>query len=188
MITFITRPEKLNAQAEALSPEILFQIIGDIRGKIIGDIGSGGGYFAMEFARRIGPLGFVHAIDVNARNLKHIDKLISRYEISNMDTLLSPVDSIPLARDSVDMFFNRNAFHHIREPEGYFRKLLPVLKPGGRIVIIDYKPGRFSLRQLLRHWSAPETIVEMMKNAGYDHVSTHNVYNDQSFNIFRKPA
>jgi len=180
-------PERLNSSARSAEPEKVFQVLGDLRGKIIGDIGSGGGYFAEQFAKRVGPLGYVYAIDVNPHYLRHIEEIIQEKNISNLDTLHSHESSIPLARETVDILFSRNAFHHLQDPVSYFRKLSPVLKKDGMIVVIDaLRPPRMNLRRILRHFSEEEHIILTLKEAGFAHSAKHSVYSDQSFNIFTK--
>jgi len=91
-----------------------------------------------------------------------------------------------LEKNSVDIFFSRNSFHHINEPKKYFSELRPLLKVTGKVVIIDYtKTPKINFINLFGHYSAEQEIISVMKIAGYQHLGSYNIAEDQTYNMFQ---
>ena len=176
------------ASSDSKSTEILNSL--DIKeGCAIADIGSGGGYFSIEFAKRVGKSGVVYAVDVNPKNLSYVKEKASAAGVTNVQTTLTEEDKLNLPLNSVDIIFLRNVFHHIPNPTQYFKALKPVLKNGGIIAIIDYKKpkggGIFSFVGLFKHYVPQEEIQKALKDAGYKVQKSYDFLPQQSFKVFK---
>jgi arsenite methyltransferase len=152
-------------------------------GNTVADIGSGGGYFTILMARKVGPKGKVYAIDIDAELLKYVDALVKKEGVANVTTVLATESDSGISAKRIDLVFMRNVFHDLKNDTAYFAKLKPLLKDGGRIAIIDYRPGNIIWR-LFGHFVEENEIVSLMKSAGYDIAERHTYLKDQSFNIF----
>lgn len=97
----------------------------------IADIGAGTGYFARRFARHAGT---VYAVDIDARLLA----IAAKDAPPNLRTVAAAEDDPRLPAGSVDMVFFCDVLHHIANRPAYYAKLARALKPGGRIVVIDF--------------------------------------------------
>lgn len=97
----------------------------------IADIGAGTGYFALRFARHAGK---VYAVDIDERLLA----MAAKGAPANLETVLATPDDPKLPQASVDIIFFCDVMHHIENRPAYFRKLATALKPGGRIVNVDF--------------------------------------------------
>jgi len=157
----------------------------DIRsGESIADVGSGGGYFTYRFAEEVGVEGHVYAVDVNAKNLGFIREEAKKRGINGQLTLvLAEEGSTSLLDKSVDLVFSRNAFHHIENPVGYFRKLKKALRPGATVVIIDNKKEKGFMSRL-GHSSTEEEIVRSLEKAGYRLEHSFGFLDKQWFFVF----
>jgi len=107
-------------------------------GDVIGDIGTGGGYFTFEFSKKVGENGKVYAIDVNQKSLDFIYNKSKKEGITNIEPVLADEAGFLLPK-KVDLLFLRNVFHHLPEPTEYFKNLRQFLKDDGKIAIMDYK-------------------------------------------------
>jgi ubiquinone/menaquinone biosynthesis C-methylase UbiE len=97
----------------------------------VADIGAGTGYFARRFALHAGK---VYAVDIDEKLLS-----IARSRApANLQTILAAPDDPRLPSNSVDTIFFCDVLHHIENRPAYYVKLAKVLKPGGRVVIIDF--------------------------------------------------
>lgn len=180
-------PKMLNKKAEKSKWENILNNLGELNGKIIGDIGSGGGFFTLKFSCAVGDSGTVYAIDNDKTKLEFVKKFIESNGQSNVETILCNDHEIPLNQNSVNVFFSRNSFHHISDPEKYFHNLKHFLKDKGRIAIIDYKKTKkINFINLFGHCSSEHSILTAMGNAGYKHLGSYNIDEDQSFNLFEK--
>ena len=105
--------------------------------------------------------------------------------LDNVETVLVTEDSLTLPEKSLDLVFMRNVTHHIPNRVEYFGKLKALLKPEGRIAIIEYRRGgRFSFRRMFGHYVPREIIIEEMSKAGYRLEEDLDFLSEQSFTIF----
>ncbi|MFX1563737.1 MAG: class I SAM-dependent methyltransferase, partial [Promethearchaeota archaeon] len=146
------------------------------------DIGAGGGYFSLRFAEVVGKEGIVYAIDTNPGFLEFIRDSAKEKGLDNIRTILTK-ESVPVLTEKVDLIFTRNVYHHLSNRVEYFKTLKGVLKPSGRISIIEYRRGGL-FRRTFGHYVPQETIVEEMGEAGYQVTEKYDFLPEQSFTIF----
>lgn len=106
---------------------------------IVSDIGAGTGLFTRLFASAVGPEGQVIAVDIAQKFLNHIEVTTRELGLSNVETLLCKDDSTELPPESVDVAFICDTYHHFEFPQKTMTSLLQALKPGGRVIVIDFK-------------------------------------------------
>jgi len=104
----------------------------DLRsGDVVADIGSGSGYFTRRLAMHSAR---VYAVDIDAGLLD----ILKRNAPANVIGILAAPDDPKLPPASVDLVFICDVLHHIENRPAYFEKLKKALKPGGRVVNIDF--------------------------------------------------
>jgi predicted methyltransferase len=131
---------------------------------VVADIGAGTGYFAVRLAHFV-PGGRVLAVDSEAAMVKHLEARAQKAGLSNLKAVLGRADS-PQLPEKVDLAMLVDVYHHIDRREAYFRILRESLKPGGRVVVIDFNqtsPGGPPLKERI---SAGKVKAEMAA-AGY---------------------
>jgi len=155
------------------------------QGQNVADIGAGGGYFSLRFADAVGREGQVYAIDTNPKFLEFIRNSAKEKGLNNVETILVTEDNLTLPERSLDLVFMRNVYHHLSNRVEYSRKLRDLLKPEGRVAIIEYRrSGIFSFRRIFGHYVPKQIIVEEMNEAGYRLKEDFNFLPEQSFTIF----
>ena len=154
-------------------------------GMVVGDIGSGGGFFSHEFSREVGGKGRVYAIDVNQKSLEYIGVNLEKEEKMNVRTVKANPDGMYLP-ENVDIFFLRNVFHHLTDPVEYFKSIKKFLKDTGKIAIIDYERKKFNFFGLFGHYTPRNVLLETMDKAGFYPLEIYNFLPDQLFVIFAK--
>ena len=159
-------PEYFNrtaAQKENKPDEVIARLA--LRpGMRVADLGSGGGYYSLRFARAVGPDGFVYALDVNTEFLKFVERSAAKERLTNVKTVRAGPEDSGLADNSVDLIFVRNVFHHLRNRVAYLVKLRSKLRPGGRVVVVENAPGSSTLTG---HATDAARIKEELKEAGF---------------------
>ncbi len=177
----------LNNRAEKSGWREVLEFIGDLDGKVIGDIGAGGGFFTFKFSDAVGKQGTVYAIDTDKHKLNFIESTIKRETLTNVQTIYCSEKEMPLNQNSVDVFFSRNSFHHIESPLEYFSGLRNILKEQGQIVIIDYKKtDTFNFINLFGHCSSERNILFVLEKSGYRHTKSLAIAKNQTCNLFLK--
>jgi ubiquinone/menaquinone biosynthesis C-methylase UbiE len=154
-------------------------------GDVIADIGSGGGYFAFEFAKKVGGNGKVFAIDTNKNLLDYIGSKFQVYQIQNVVTIIGNERGFTLPA-CCNLMFMRNVFHHLSDAVPYFQNIKAGLKADGRIAIIEWSPDAKGSDAFHTKHSTPEAdICKVMKAAGFQHLESFRFLDGQSFNIFK---
>ncbi|MCU0846559.1 MAG: class I SAM-dependent methyltransferase [Spirochaetes bacterium] len=150
------------------------------KGSAIADLGSGGGYFTIRLAEETGPAGRIYAVDIDRDLLEIVTRDSKKKNLHNVIAVAATPGDSGLPDRGVDLIFIRNVFHDIGNPE-YFRKLAGRLRKGGRLAIIDYKPGFIATAF---HNVPEEKILKVMADSGYTRIKRYTFLENQSFNLF----
>jgi arsenite methyltransferase len=154
-------------------------------GQNIADIGAGGGYFSLRFAEALKPEGKVYAVDTNQQFLDFLLSKARERGLSNLEPVLATEGSLPVPEGGLDLAFMRNVYHHLTGRVEYFRRLARMLKPGGRVAIVEYNRGApLTFRGLFGHYVPQERIIDEMEKAGYKLDTIFSFLPEQSFTIF----
>ena len=160
-------------------------------GMDVADVGAGTGLFTFDFADVVGPSGTVIAVDVQDYFLEHIAAKATKRGAKNVEVVKATQKSVNLPRASVDVAFLCDAYHHVEYPRTYLRSLYEAVRPGGRLVIVDYEaiPGK-SKAWILEHVRAtPQEFRAEIEAAGFAFTRSHDILEENFFFEFtRKPA
>lgn len=118
-------------------PEAVIDFIGLAPDATVADLGAGTGYFAVRLARRA-PRGRVLASDVEPDMVRYLGERAAKEGLGNLVAVQARPDD-PTLPEAVDVAFMCNVYHHIEDRTGYFRKLAAQLRPGGRLVVVDFE-------------------------------------------------
>ncbi len=162
----------------------------DIRpGMVIADVGAGTGAFSLALAARTGSRGRVIAQDISPEFLRGIAVRASRENLPQLQTLLGSDKASGLAPGSVDLIFTCDTYHHFEYPQAMLASLFAALRPGGRLVVIDYEriPGRSSLWVLGHVRAGRETVTGEIAAAGFRPLRSHSLLQENYFLEFLRP-
>ena len=107
-------------------------------GMQVADVGAGTGLFSRLFAPKVGVKGTVLAVDISEDFLKHIQETSREQNLANIQTVLCKQDSVELPDASVDLVFTCDTYHHFEFPFKSLSSIHRALKPGGRLIVVDY--------------------------------------------------
>lgn len=122
-------------RAEWQKPDESVAALGLLPGDTACEIGAGPGYFALRLARAA---GHVFAVEVHPRMLEVLRERIAAAGVSNLTPVLALQDDPLLPPASCDLALIVNTFHHFPDGVSYLRRVARALKPGGRVVNIDF--------------------------------------------------
>jgi predicted methyltransferase len=141
-------------------------------GMAMADIGAGTGLFTLHFAQAVGADGKVFAVEIAKNFLEHIKARASKASASNVQTILCTERSVELPESSIDLAFICDVYHHFEFPSASLATLHKALKPGGTLVLIDFKriPGETS-DFIMGHVRAGQEVFEAeVLAAGFEKV------------------
>jgi ubiquinone/menaquinone biosynthesis C-methylase UbiE len=174
------------ARGKQSKPDLIIQSLSLKSGDRVADIGAGGGYFAMEFAGKVGSEGKVFAVENDRALLKELERILKTRGIENVEAVHTKGGVPNLPHENLDLLFFRDVYHHLDNRLTYFTELKQLLKPSGRVAIIDYLPATsiFQCIQIFGHHMPPHTIEQEMGIAGYAKRADFDFLPRQSFMIF----
>ena len=114
-------------------PETLLDALQIPAGATVIDLGAGAGYFTWRLSRRVGPRKVI-AVDVQREMLD----LIAKRNLANVELALGGERGSGLPEGVADLVLIANAYHEFSEPEAMLRAVRRALKPGGRLVVLEY--------------------------------------------------
>lgn len=154
-------------------------------GQMVADIGAGTGIFSRRFANVVKPGGWVYAVDIDQELLTHISEAATEEGISNIQPVLGDFDD-PNLPDNVDLAFINDVLHHIEHRDVYLKNLAKYLNPGGRVALIEFKPGQGGHADDKSLQIAPEQAAQWMTAAGLKQLETIDLFPDKYFVIYGK--
>jgi ubiquinone/menaquinone biosynthesis C-methylase UbiE len=133
-------------------------------GQRVADVGAGTGLFMEPFAAAVGPKGRVYCLEIAPPFVAHLAERAQSLGLNHVEARLCGERSVDLPTASIDVAFLCDVYHHFEYPRSSMESLRRALKPGGKLVLIDFEriPG-VTREWLLNHVRAgrPEVIAEL---------------------------
>ena len=175
----LNNPERL----EWVNPDLVLKTLELKNPKTIIDIGSGTGIFARAFAKRM-PDTTIYACD-SADVM--IDWMNENLTENNIKPMLTSENSINLENNIADLIYMITVHHELLNPEKMLKETYRLLKPNGKIAIIDWKKSAEQPIGPSFEKRIPEnTIMEQLKNTGFNNILSHNIFPLHSFVVGQK--
>jgi ubiquinone/menaquinone biosynthesis C-methylase UbiE len=147
----------------------------------VADIGAGSGYFTRRLARHAGK---VFAVDIDRALIERASKDAA----PNVVAVLGAPDDPKLPEASVDTVFLCNVLHHIENRPNYYARLLKALKPGGRIVNIDFYKRDLPVGPPVSMKLSEAEVEAEMKKAGLRLAESQSFLPNQYFLTFKRAS
>jgi predicted methyltransferase len=132
-------------------PDRALNAIGIAKGATVADVGAGSGYMTVRMAERVGPAGRVYATDIQPQMLTMLRERLDKERIGNVTLVQGAIDDPRLPPASLDLILMVDVYHEFSQPQQMLRGLLAALKPGGRMVLLEYKKEDPSIPIRLDH-------------------------------------
>jgi ubiquinone/menaquinone biosynthesis C-methylase UbiE len=133
---------------------------------VVVDIGAGDGWWVEKMAKFVGSKGTIHASEVEQ---KKVDKMKEKFvDVPQVKPYLCPTDGTGLADNCCDLAFLSKTYHHLNKGGhvDYLRHLRKVVKPTGRLCVIEKHAGLGSGRGKEHAW-LPGLLLEQAEEAGW---------------------
>ncbi len=182
--SFLARLESAT-RARWQRPDEIVRALGLRAGQTVADIGGGPGYFSLRLAGAVGSRGRVYAVDAEPRILEVLLRKIHRRKIANVTPVLALPDDPLLPPSSCSLVFLVNTYHHFPDGPAYLRRLRRLLRPGGRLVNIDFHKEETPAGPPVRHRVARESFLSEARGAGLVLTREHVFLPYQYFLVLR---
>ena len=121
------------------APDVALDTLKIPKGASVADIGAGSGFITERLSARVGPTGRVFANDLQPQMLQILGRRLAQRKITNVTLVQGTVDDPKLDPASVDLEIMVDVYHELSQPQAMLRGLRAALKPGGRLVLLEYR-------------------------------------------------
>lgn len=150
------------------SPQVIRLM--DIKvGMAVGDIGAGSGYHTVRLAKAVGPAGRVFAEDITPAYLRGLAARVRKLGLTNVTVAQGEPHDPRLPPDALDAALLVHMYHEVEQPFGLMYNLVPALKPGARVGIVDADAG------ILDHGTPPSLLRCELEAVGYRQIGFHRL-------------
>lgn len=153
---------------------------------VVADIGAGTGLFTRLFAERVGESGKVYAVDIAKEFVDHVQTSCKKAGYDNVEGIVGTAQSTKLPPNSIDLAFICDTYHHFEFPYRTMRSIRQALRPGGRVVLIDFhrEEGKSS-EWILGHVRAGREVFQReVELAGFKLVKSSDLLSENYFLTF----
>lgn len=119
--------------------DLLMKALDLTPGMVVADIGAGTGYLSRRMARAVGPSGTVLAVDVQPEMVAMLRSAAQQEGLRNIVPSLGTESDVKLAPASVDLAIMVDVYHELSLPYEVLASIVKALKPGGRLVFVEYR-------------------------------------------------
>ena len=166
-------------------PQKMIAALGLKSTDVVADIGAGTGYISQLIARQV-PEGKVLAVDVQPEMIELLKQRMNKNKITNIQPQLGTEQSPSLPAASIDLAIMVDAYHEFSYPHEMMAGIVAALKPGGRVVLAEYRGEDPKVNIKPHHKTTQKQIQSEMKAVGLKLLKNESVLPQQHLFFFGK--
>jgi ubiquinone/menaquinone biosynthesis C-methylase UbiE len=178
---WLDRPERDREER----PDLVLVALELRPGEVAADIGCGTGYFSWRLARAVGPTGRVYGVEIQQEMLDLLAQAMKERSVENVSGILGTPED-PRLPEPVDLVLMVDVYHELSQPAEMMAAICRQLKPGGRMVFVEYRGEDPSVPIKPLHKMTEAQVKKEMGDLPLDYVATVRALPRQHVIIFRK--
>jgi ubiquinone/menaquinone biosynthesis C-methylase UbiE len=179
---WLDRPEREKEE----QPDRLVELLKFKPGEVVADVGAGSGYLTFRVAEEVGAAGKVLAVDVQPEMLAIIRKKMAVRDVKNVEPVLGTEADPKLPPASVDTIIMVDVYHELSQPYEMTEAMVKALKPGGRLVFVEYRLEDKTVPIKLVHKMSRAQVNKEMSPFPLKHAKTYETLPWQHVIVFEK--
>ena len=180
---WLDRRERLDEE----EPDLAMRLIKVERGSTVADLGAGSGYFTVRLAKAVGTAGKVYAVDIQQGMLDLLQRAVTKEKLTNVIPVLGAVDDPRLPAASVDLVLMVDVYHELSSPQTTLAHLKEALKPGGRLVLLEYRAEDPAVPILPEHKMTKAMVKLEVEHEGFKQQRVYDDLPRQHLIVFTRP-
>lgn len=180
--TWLERSERESEER----PRQAVQLLDLMPGMTVADVGAGSGYYTEMLSLAVGDQGKVFATDIQPEMLRLLDRRIQARKLSNVQTMLGGASESSLPADSCDLILLVDVYHEFSQPQAMLKSLLAALKPGGRLVLLEFRKEDAAVPIRPDHKMSVKEVRAELEPEGFTFLKVLNDLPWQHMLFFRK--
>jgi ubiquinone/menaquinone biosynthesis C-methylase UbiE len=173
------------SRVESEKPDLTVQNLNLKPDDVVADIGAGSGYFSFRIAQQV-PKGKVYAVDIQPEMLEAIALLKQDQQITNVETVLGQENNPNLSPESIDLALMVDAYHEFAYPREMMEAIVQALKPGGRVVLLEYRKENPMIMIKSLHKMTQKQVKKELQAVGLKWQETKEFLPEQHFLVFSR--
>ena len=169
-------------------PEQMLDALKIKTGETVADIGAGAGYTSLRLSRRVGPTGTVLATDVQPQMLTMLASNARAAGVTNIKPIRSTQTDTKLPEGKVDLAIMVDDYHEASNPEALLQGLKTALKPGGRLVFVEFRAEDPEVPIKPEHKMSLVQVKREVEPQGFRFKENFEFLPWQHIIVFEKPA
>jgi ubiquinone/menaquinone biosynthesis C-methylase UbiE len=156
-------------------------------GMMIGDVGAGTGYYSLRMAKAVAPGGVVYANDIQPGMLDKLSERAAAAHLTNIVTILGSEADPKLPAGKLDLVLLVDVYHELSRPQRMLEGIQESLKPGGRLVLLEFRKEDPSVPIRPEHKMSVEEVKAEVTPEGFRFEKVVDKLPWQHIIFFRKP-
>jgi ubiquinone/menaquinone biosynthesis C-methylase UbiE len=132
---WLERPER----EEEEKTDVMVEALKFREGEVVADIGCGSGYVSRKIAKKVAPSGVVYGVDIQQEMLDLLARRMAMFRITNVKPVMGKTTDPQVPPASCDTMIMVDVYHEFDQPYEMIRGMIAGLKPGGRIVFVEFR-------------------------------------------------
>jgi ubiquinone/menaquinone biosynthesis C-methylase UbiE len=179
---WLERPEREKEE----QPSKLWKMLKVKEGDVVADLGCGSGYHTFRLAAMVKDKGKVYAVDIQKEMLDIIKARMKAYKVKNVVPVLGTESDPKLPDGGVDMILMVDVYHEFSHPYEMTEAMVKALKPGGRLIFVEYRLEDPKVPIKLVHRMSEKQVIKEMEPHPLRHVETRGGLPWQHVIVFEK--
>ena len=168
-------------------PDQAMRLIRVQRGSTVADLGAGSGYFTVRLARAVGAAGRVYAVDIQPGMLDLLQRAVTKERLTNVIPVLGAADDPRLPAESLDLVLMVDVYHELASPQVTLAHIMRALKPGGRLVLLEYRAEDPDVPIRPEHKMTKAQVKLEIEHEGFKQQRVYDDLPRQHLIIFTRP-
>jgi protein-L-isoaspartate O-methyltransferase len=181
---WLERPER----EEEEKPGLLLEALKLKPGDAVADIGAGTGYLSWRMAGLVGGKGRVYAVDIQQEMLDLLARKMAERKVTNVIPALGAISDARLPTNAIDLAIMVDVYHEFSHPQEMMESICRALKPGGRLVFVEYREEDPQVPIKRVHKMSEAQVRKEAEAQPLEWIETIKTLPRQHIIIFRKKA
>jgi precorrin-6B methylase 2 len=181
---WLERPQRIQEERT----DILINLLGLKAGVVVGDIGAGTGYFSRQLLSKVLPSGQVWAVDIQPQMVGLLNKVASTFPSGAMRVRQADAKQLNLPAATLDLAIMVDVYHELEFPKEIMESLMSAMKPGGKVVFVEYRANDINVPIKPLHTMSEAQIKREAQAAGLVFESVDSSLPWQYVLMFRRPS
>jgi precorrin-6B methylase 2 len=181
-IPWLDRPER----EEEERPADVLSALDLHAGQVVADLGAGSGFFTFRMAPKVGKTGRVLAVEIQDAMIQTLRQRVAEQKITNVEIVKGAENDPHLPDAAVDVVLMVDVYHELSYPYEVMTAIRKALRPGGRMVFVEYRKEDPKVRIKELHKMTVDQLDKEMQAVGLVRLRTVETLPYQHIVVFEK--